>query len=345
MRDGVFVAVHHYQDPSIVARADLVADSYRLAAEAAKSGAPYVVVCGVRFMAESVAALAGPEQRVIHPAPEAGCPMADMIDLERAERALKAVRSALGRDGLGDTETVPLTYMNSSLSVKALTGREGGAVCTSGNARALLSHYLERGKRVFFMPDANLALNTARDLGLGSGETAILRRDGSLPEGIDTRRVKLFAWNGFCPVHRGFLPRDLAAFRAAHPGARILVHPECVPETARAADRTASTEGILREVASAAPGTQWGIGTEIRFVERLAASLGDRLVLPLRREACPDMALITPKRLEEALAAVAAHRRDGASLGGLEVAVSPTEREGAAKALEAMMAITEAAAR
>jgi len=351
VRDSVFIAVHHYQDENIVARGDLVADSYRLAVEAARSPAKYVVVCGVRFMAESVATLARPDQIVLHPEPDAGCPMADMIDADTAARTL-----ALLREFEQDSEIVPVTYMNSSNAVKALTGREGGAICTSGNARPILAHFFSRRKRVFFLPDANLGLNTARAMGIPEGATARISRDGALPGGLVPGAAKLFAWDGYCPVHKVMTAGDVSLFRGAHPGAKVIVHPECVPEVASVSDGTGSTEGLLKTLAAAPAGSVWGVGTEIQFVERMKATFPDRAIYPIRASSCANMAKVTEANLEKALEAIRAYEASDAArqppnaarlaetaLGNFAVAVRDDERADAARALEAMVRITEGA--
>lgn len=334
MNDSVFIAVHHYQNEKIVKRASLVADSYRLAVEAARSDAKYVVVCGVRFMAESVATLARPGQIVLHPNPDAGCPMADMIDGETAERMLIRLREFEGDDSI-----VPVTYMNSSNAVKALTGREGGAICTSGNAHHVLTHFFARGKRVFFLPDANLGLNTARNLGIPEEATVRIPREGTLPPNLERGRSSLFVWDGYCPIHRVMTVEDVAEARAAYPGTRIIVHPECVPAVAAASDATGSTEGIYKTLAAAAPGSSCGVGTELHFVERMRETFPDRKIYPIRMSSCMNMIKITEEKLNAALAAIEA----GTAAEKYGVTVNESERADAERALRLMVTVTEAA--
>lgn len=351
MNEQVFIAVHHYQNEKIVARGDLVADSYRLAVEAAKSDAKYIVVCGVRFMAESVATLARGGQIVLHPNPDAGCPMADMIDAGAAERTLARIR-----EFEGDRNIVPVAYMNSSNAVKALTGREGGAICTSGNARPILEHFFALGKRVFFLPDANLGANTARNLGITERETARISRSGKLPEPLAPGETKIFLWDGYCPIHKVMTAGDVSAFRTAHPGAKVIVHPECAPETVAAADGTGSTEGLLTILRGAEPGTVWGVGTELHFVERMQAAFPDRVIRPIRMSSCMNMIKITEERLDKTLQAIREYEASeasrkplnllslaGTAFGSLLVTVRDSERSDAAKALETMVRVTEGA--
>lgn len=351
MNEQIFIAVHHYQNEKIVARGDLVADSYRLAVEAARSSAKYIVVCGVRFMAESVATLARPDQIVLHPNPDAGCPMADMIDADAAARTLTRLR-----EFERDQNIVPVAYMNSSNAVKALTGREGGAICTSGNARFILEHFFSLGKRVFFLPDANLGFNTARDLGIGETGTARISREGILPEGLVPGNTKIFVWDGYCPIHKVMTTGDVLEFRAAHPGAKVIVHPECTPDVASAADGTGSTEGLHKTLREAAPGSVWGVGTELHFVDRMQATYPDRVILPIRMSSCMNMIKVTEERLDITLQAIREYEESGAGrkplnmmslagtgFGALLVTVRDSERADAAKALETMVRITEGA--
>lgn len=332
MNDSVFIAAHHYQNKNIVARADLVADSYRLAVEAAKSDASFIVVCGVRFMAESAAALARKEQMVLHPAPDAGCPMADMVDLEKAERALRSIKELSGKDPL------PVTYMNSSLSVKALTGRLGGSICTSGNAKKILSWALQSGRPVLFMPDANLGYNTAFSLGVPIGETALITKDGKIQANSGQPRV--FMWDGFCPIHKVFSVQDIAKAREAFPGIQVTVHPECLPEVVQAADLSGSTEGMYQQLKDAPEGSTWAVGTELHFVERMASLFPSKTILPLRHSACTNMVRVTETRLDATLEAIRAFKETGAPLHA--VLVSDDEREYASQALKTMVRLTDA---
>lgn len=139
----VLIAAHHYQQESIVSIADVVGDSYRLAVIASQSDAEVILMCGVRFMAESAAILARPDQKVLLPDFSAGCPMADMTTRASAEKALASIKALTGE------EAVPLTYMNSWADLKAFTGSKGGSICTSGNAKKIMSHYLSAGRKFY----------------------------------------------------------------------------------------------------------------------------------------------------------------------------------------------------
>jgi quinolinate synthase len=346
----VAIAAHHYQKPEIVARAGLVGDSYRLAVEAAQTDAEFIVLCGVRFMAESAAILARPEQTVVIPDMNAGCPMADMIDRGSAEDAIDAIKKRSVR------EIVPVAYMNSTAEVKALTGALGGSVCTSGNAKKVLAHYFNSGKSVFFMPDINLGMNTARALGLESNLIRRVTRElsiqtvGDTTDATDTTNagdenlssVRLFLWDGFCHVHRAFTADDVRAARLAYPAARIIVHPECKPEVTLLADESGSTEAMHRALRDAKDGTQWIIGTEGRFVERMAASFPEKTIVPLRVSYCHNMNRIDTASLDRTLAEIATRTNGEKLFISGTVTVADCDRAMAEKALRAMVAIAEA---
>ena len=346
-RGKVAIAAHHYQRPEIVARADLVGDSYRLAVEAARTDAEFVVLCGVRFMAESAAILAREGQTVVIPDMNAGCPMADMIDAETAESAIEKLSALAGR------AVVPIVYMNSSAEVKALAGRLGGSVCTSGNARKILAHYLDTGIPVFFLPDFNLGMNVSRALGVQQDEVRRVTREltiarvDSLKGDASPLQAKVFLWDGFCHVHRAFIADDVRAARKARPDARVIVHPECPSEVTALADLAGSTEEMSRTLRDAKDGSSFVIGTEGRFVERMATTYPNLAIMPLRASYCHNMNRIDVASLDKALADIAdcVSRRGGAANDGARipgtVTVPPGIREDAARALRAMVSITE----
>ena len=131
---------HHYQRDEVMRWADARGDSFGLSRLAAAArDAEYVVFCGVHFMAESADVLTGPHQQVILPDLNAGCSMADMADLESVEEAWEELAEVTDIDAV-----VPITYMNSAAALKAFVGRHGGAVCTSSNARAVLTWALDQ---------------------------------------------------------------------------------------------------------------------------------------------------------------------------------------------------------
>src|SRR4051794_22799874 len=145
--DRVFILGHHYQRNEVVQFADVTGDSFKLAQQAAaRPEAEFIVFCGVHFMAESADILTAPNQAVVLPDLAAGCSMADMATAEQVERAWETLQDA-GVAGV----TVPVSYMNSSAAIKAFTGRHGGTICTSSNARRALEWAFEQGQKVLFL--------------------------------------------------------------------------------------------------------------------------------------------------------------------------------------------------
>ena len=166
----LFILGHHYQRDEVMRWADARGDSFglsRLAADQAE--AEFIVFCGVHFMAESADVLTGDHQQVLLPDLNAGCSMADMADIDQVEEAWDELARVIDVDGL-----IPVTYMNSAAALKAFVGRHGGAVCTSSNARAVLTWALEqRGERVLFFPDQHLGRNTGFELGYGADDMRV----------------------------------------------------------------------------------------------------------------------------------------------------------------------------
>ncbi len=285
---------HHYQVSQVLAHVDFRGDSLELARRAAeRRDAERIVFCGVRFMAETADILTGPEQAVYMPDTTAGCPMADMAD----EMEIEAAWQRLLRVG-GDW--VPIVYVNSSVEVKALCGRLGGSACTSGNAARVLRPELEAGRRILFVPDEHLAVNTLHDLGYPDDAAAVYDPrlpDGGLSDG-DLEGARLVAWKGYCHVHTAFTEDHVRRVRAAHPEARVIVHPESPREVVRAADASGSTSEIIRFVEKAPDGAVIVIGTELHLVRRLAETHARRLrVYALTPSSCPNMAKTRPEAL------------------------------------------------
>jgi quinolinate synthase len=283
--DRVFVLGHHYQRDEVIQFADVTGDSFKLAQQAAaRPEAEFIVFCGVHFMAESADVLTGPDQAVVLPDLAAGCSMADMASFDQVEECWDVLTAA----GLADS-TVPVTYMNSSAAIKAFTGRHGGTVCTSSNAKRALDWAFERGERVLFMPDQHLGRNTAvLEMGMSLDDCVVYdpRRPGG---GLTTEQLRdatMVLWKGHCSVHGRFTEQSVAEVRERVPGVTVLVHPECRHEVVTAADLVGSTEFILRTLEQAPAGSAWAVGTELNLVKRLAALHPDKTVVFLDRTVC-----------------------------------------------------------
>ena len=286
---------HHYQSDDVIRHVDIVGDSLELARRIPEIEARNIVFCGVYFMAESACLLARPGQKVFLPDHEADCAMARMARAEDVERVLERL-AASGR------KVVPLAYVNSSLAVKAVVGRFGGAVCTSSNAKVMLEWALGQGEAVLFLPDRNLGRNTARTLGIAAGEQALLDLAGDNLDSEEVRRARLILWPGCCPIHdRLMKPEMVDAFHSHFPGCRVLVHPECTPEVVDRCDGAGSTAYLIKEVEKAAAEGKEStlcIGTEFHLVHRLMEKFAGRLnVIPLAQASCADMEKVTAERL------------------------------------------------
>jgi len=246
--------VHNYQELPVQRLADFIGDSLALAQAAVKVKAGVIVFCGVHFMAES-AKLLNPGKTVIIPDKGAGCPMADMITPE-------AIRQA--REKYNDP--IVVTYVNSSAAVKA----ESDVCCTSSNAVQIINS-LPADREILFVPDKNLGAYTAKMTGR-----------------------KLILWPGYCYVHNRFTVQDVLSARESHPGATIIVHPECPPEVAEKADMVASTSGMVQAVKEHPEIGQWAFGTEQGLVDQLSAAYPQKGIHPLASGAvCRNMKMIT----------------------------------------------------
>jgi quinolinate synthase len=256
-RQAIILA-HNYQAAEVQDIADIVGDSLALAQAAAKvTAARAIVLCGVKFMAET-AKLVNPGRTVLMPDPEAGCPMADMITPEQLAEARQAHPAA-----------AVVCYVNSSAAVKALSD----ICCTSSNAVKIVAS-IPAAQEVIFVPDQSLGDYVARQL----GRTMIL-------------------WPGFCPTHHRILPEDIAKRRAEHPQAVVLVHPECTEEVRRLADYIGSTAQILAYVRQSPArefiiGTEMGICHTLK-----KENPGKTIIHVSRAADCPNMKLNTLEKI------------------------------------------------
>ena len=255
------ILAHNYTRPEIQDIADFVGDSLELSRKAAECRAPVIVFCGVRFMAETAKTLS-PESVVLHPNPHSGCPMADMASPE----AVAAYRK-------DHPDTLVVAYLNTTAATKT----EVDLCCTSGNAEKLIAG-LPPGEKILFLPDANLGANLNNKLG---------------------RKMDL--WPGCCPTHNKILPEHITAAKEKHPGALVLVHPECTPAVVALADRALSTGGMLKFVRESEQ-KEFIIGTECGILHRMKKENPGKQFYPLEPAVvCPNMKRIT---LEDVLFAL-----------------------------------------
>jgi quinolinate synthase len=330
----VFILGHHYQRDEVIEFADVTGDSFKLARDAAgRPEAEYIVFCGVHFMAESADILTSDRQQVILPDLAAGCSMADMAGAEQVAEAWDVLTDA----GVADV-TVPVSYMNSSADIKAFTGRHGGTICTSSNARRALEWAFSQGEKVLFLPDQHLGRNTAvLELGIPLEECVVYNPHkpggGLTPEQL--RDAKTILWRGHCSVHGRFSVESVDDVRARIPGVNVLVHPECKHEVVTAADYVGSTEYIIKKLEAAPAGSAWAIGTELNLVQRLANAHPDKQIVFLDKTVCfcSTMNRIDLPHLVWALESLA----DGKTVNRIQVDAD-TEHF-AKRALEQMLAL------
>jgi quinolinate synthase len=266
---------HHYQREEVYRHADLTGDSLKLSQLAAGVEAPFIVFCGVHFMAEVASILSRPEQLTVLPDLAAGCSMADMAQLVDVERVWRELGEALGSksdpEAAPDDIVTPVTYVNSAADLKAFCGRHGGIVCTSTNARGVLEWSFRQREKVLFFPDQHLGRWTAHRMGLAAEDMLVwdFRKPLGGHDAAAIRRAKVLLWDGFCSVHQMFRPEHIDAFKAMHPEAKVISHPECAFEVCAKSDLVGSTEFILKTIHAAPSGTRWLVGTELNLVNRL----------------------------------------------------------------------------
>ncbi len=309
-RDLVILG-HHYQRDEVIRFADFRGDSYKLSQQAAQAGGKYIVFCGVHFMAESADILARPGQVTILPDLNAGCSMADMAEITQVEDCWETLVRAEITNDKGDGVT-PITYMNSTASIKAFCGERGGVVCTSSNAAGAFRWAMAKTSsrtgvsaphKILFLPDQHLGRNTGYKLGIPLNEMVVW--DPYMLNGVvdpeRLRKARVILWKGHCSVHQRFLPEHVDNVRAKYPGIRVIVHPECRWEVCQKADGIGSTEGLLKMIRESPSGSMFAVGTEIHLVNRMGkefAAEGKRVItLDDSGCLCTTMFRISPQHL------------------------------------------------
>jgi quinolinate synthase len=330
----VVIPAHHYQNIEIVKLADFIGDSYKLSVDSSKANSQYIVFCGVRFMAESAKILSKDDQKVLIPNIQAGCPMADMIDLKIANKVYDVMSSNC------NNEIIPVVYMNSYADMKSFTGEKNGAVCTSSNARKILEYYFKKGKSVFFFPDFHLGKNTANAMGISIDEVVKVKKDATLETSGDVRKAKIFLWDGFCHVHQTFTEGDIKIIREKSPDTKIIVHPECNENVVKLSDVSGSTEQIYKTIKDSPEGSSWAVGTEANFISRIAHDFPDKTITPLRTSACFNMEKIKLQTLFDSLQSIVDFENGKGDLK-YEINVDKIFKENANKALKKMIEIVE----
>ena len=256
-KHNAVILAHNYQRGEIQDVADFVGDSLGLSQQAARTDADLIVFCGVHFMAET-AALLSPDKTVIMPDEHAGCPMASMITARELREKKKLYPNAK-----------VVCYVNTTAAVKA----ESDVCCTSSNAVKIVSSIPE-DEDIIFVPDKSL----------GAYVSSCLDRE-------------MVYWEGYCPTHHRILADQIVKMKSEHPGAEVVVHPECTPDVIALADHVASTTGILN-YAKSSNSKEFVIGTEIGILHRMKKENPDKIFMPVTPLSdCPNMKLNTLEKL------------------------------------------------
>lgn len=251
--NDICILAHCYQSPEILEVADFVGDSFALSVEASKVKNKTVIMCGVRFMAETVKILS-PDKKVILSNPDAGCPMAEMMDKEVIAQV---------KEQYPDYTVV--AYINTTSELKTICD-----VCVTSSSALNICKKIENDN-ILFIPDCNLGDWIAKQL----------------PE----KNFKLL--NGGCPTHAKMSANDVAKAKAAHPDALFLVHPECKPEVVALSDYAGSTTGIMN-FAKQSDAKEFIIGTENSIVTHLQLECPDKKFYPLSKDCiCHNMKATT----------------------------------------------------
>jgi quinolinate synthase len=258
-RNAIILA-HYYQRDEIQEVADFRGDSLLLAQKAAQTDADVIVFCGVHFMGESAKILA-PNKTVIIPDERAGCPMADMVNVD----GLRALKRQYPNAKV-------VTYINSSAEIKA----ETDIVCTSANAVKIVNSV--EGNEVIWVPDKNL------------GDWVSKQTD-----------KKMIIWEGYCNTHDMLTVKDVVEMRALHPNAQFVVHPECRPEVVKLADYVGSTTAIIKycrdsDCQEFIVGTEDGTGYQLR-----KDSPNKQFHFATKYLVCPNMKVNNLKKLVRCL--------------------------------------------
>lgn len=331
----IVIPAHHYQNPDIIRFADFVGDSYKLAIESRKTTADFIVFCGVRFMAEGARILTKNNQKIIIPNPHAGCPLADMADINLVKKAFEKIKNQ------SKNEIVPVVYINSYADLKSFCGENGGSVCTSSNAGEILNYYLNQNKSILMFPDYYLGKNTVNNIGINEKYIVKIKKNLAFETHGNISEAKIFLWDGFCPIHHHFTITDMKNLKIHYPNIKIIVHPECREDIVNAADITGSTEKIYNTIKNSEKGSIWGIGTETTFVERIAAENKDKTILPLRTSACRNMTMTTLPYLASSLQSISNYLDNKNNSLKYEVNVADEYCENAKISLQKMIDIVE----
>ncbi|HPU58111.1 MAG TPA: quinolinate synthase NadA [Candidatus Avimonas sp.] len=250
----VCILAHSYQAREIVEIADFMGDSYQLSVMAQKAPQKTVLMCGVRFMVETVKMLSE-DKKVILVNPIAGCPMAEQMEPEMI-RYFKEK----------NPEYTIVAYINTTAELKTVCD-----VCVTSSTAVKIVKQIPN-ERIAFIPDCNLGAYVQKQV----------------PE----KEIKLL--QGGCPIHASVTVREVEKARELYPNALLLVHPECVPKVVERADFVGSTSAIMEFAKNNTTHTDFIIGTENSIIEHLQYMCPDKRFFPLSKNLiCPNMKATT----------------------------------------------------
>jgi quinolinate synthase len=314
---SVTVVAHFYQRDEVFEIGDITGDSLELAMKTKADESEFVLFCGVGFMGESVKVLS-PQKRVVMPK-IACCSMARMIDSIYFDDSVKF----LNDHGIASEDILPITYINSNAEVKAKVGEMGGMVCTSSNAKKIITKALGEGKKILFVPDRCLGQNIANEMGLESMVIGLDKRD--------PKECEIICYDGFCSVHQLFTLDDIEFYRKKYPGIKIATHPECDPAICAASDFVGSTSQLIKYIQELPEDQKVAVGTEFNLVNRLRPK--NTYVLSSTKPECPTMNETTLEDVYLTLKAI----DDGEPIN--EIFVDEEKAKWARLALERMLAL------
>lgn len=276
--DSLLLLAHYYMGGEIVKLVErfggYIGDSYQLSIIASKMPEKSLIIkSAVHFMAEAVCLLAEPHQQVYITNPRSGCTMEMLAKDYMVEPAFLELNERYGADTI-----LPICYMNTSGRVKALTGAQGGAVCTSGNVKKIMQWALEQDKKILFIPDQHMGENVAGWLGIdpdriaywpsGKAGAQFRLQQLSTAELEHFDRAQLILFSSECGVHTYYQPEMVHYWK--HQGYHVSVHPECRKIVVDVSDSTGSTAFLWDHIMHDRAATKkYAVGTENHMVRNL----------------------------------------------------------------------------
>ncbi|MBU0683157.1 MAG: quinolinate synthase NadA [Candidatus Omnitrophica bacterium] len=252
-KNNVLIVAHNYQRDEIQEISDITGDSYALACKVKEASQKIIVFCGVKFMAES-AYMLSPDKTILLPVEEAGCPLADMVTVEKLREKKREYPSA-----------AVVCYVNSTAHVKA----ESDICCTSSNAINVVKSLKQ--KQIIFVPDKNLGRYVSEHV----------------------RDKEIILWDGYCTVHMRLTADEVLKTKKLHPDAEFIAHPECREEVIALADYVGSTAGMIKYVKNS-ESKEFIIGTELGIIYKLQRdNPGKNFYVPTEQFICANMKLTT----------------------------------------------------